>query len=146
LARRSAHPATAPLTGIANRLRFAQAVEEEAQRKRRNGTPMALVVFDIDRFKQVNDRFGHNAGDAVLKRLVEVIRAEVRATNFFARWGGEEFILLLRDDNCDAAYATAESLVSRADKALYASKHHGRDQVSCGYSIGKGCRGLAACP
>lgn len=171
--------ATDPLTGIANRLRFAQAVEEEAQRKRRNGTPMALVVFDIDRFKQVNDRFGHNTGDAVLKRLVDVVRAEVRATDFFARWGGEEFILLLRDDNCDAAYATAEklrkliaatefpgvgkvtcsfgvtaweeddtaeSLVSRADKALYASKHHGRDLVSCGYSIGKGCRGLAACP
>lgn len=170
--------ATDPLTGIGNRLRFAQILDEEAQRKRRSKTPMALLIFDIDRFKRVNDRFGHNVGDEILKRMADLVRTEIRATDFFARWGGEEFILLLRDDNCDAAFATAEklrklianthfpsvgtitcsfgvtaweendtatSLVSRADKALYASKHHGRNKVSCEKSTETACLGLALC-
>lgn len=171
--------ATDTLTGINNRLRFAQVLDEEAQRKRRNKTPMALVLFDIDHFKQVNDRYGHNIGDDILKRLTRLVKTEIRNTDFFGRWGGEEFILLLRDDNCDAAFAaaeklrkliaatkfpgvdtvitcsfgvtaweeadTADSLVSRADHALYASKNHGRNQVSCARSTGEGCRGLAAC-
>jgi diguanylate cyclase (GGDEF)-like protein len=102
--------ATDPLTGISNRLRFGQVLAEEAQRKRRNKTPMALVIFDIDRFKRVNDDFGHNVGDEVLQRLAQLVAAQIRATDFFGRWGGEEFILLLRDDGCDAAFATAEKL------------------------------------
>lgn len=102
--------ATDPLTGISNRLRFGQVLEEEAQRKRRNKTPMALVILDIDRFKRINDDFGHNVGDEVLKRLAQLVAAQIRGTDFFGRWGGEEFILLLRDDGCDAAFATAEKL------------------------------------
>lgn len=102
--------ATDPLTGISNRLRFGQVLDEEAQRKRRNKTPMALVIFDIDRFKRINDSFGHNVGDEVLKTLAQLVAAQIRATDFFGRWGGEEFILLLRDDGCDAAFATAEKL------------------------------------
>jgi diguanylate cyclase (GGDEF)-like protein len=102
--------ATDPLTGISNRLRFGQVLEEESQRKRRNKTPMALVIFDIDRFKRINDNFGHNVGDEVLKRLAQLVAAQIRGTDFFGRWGGEEFILLLRDDGCDAAFATAEKL------------------------------------
>ncbi|MEW6163509.1 MAG: diguanylate cyclase [Pseudomonadota bacterium] len=170
--------ATDPLTGISNRLRFAQVLDEEAQRKRRNQTAMALVLFDIDRFKRINDKFGHGTGDAVLKQLVRLVRTEVRATDFLGRWGGEEFILLLRDDGCDAAFATAEklreriaaedfpdvgrvtcsfgvtawaaddtaeSLVARADRALYISKQNGRDQTRCAHTGGERCPGLAAC-
>lgn len=102
--------ATDPLTGVSNRLRFAQVLAEEARRKRRNKTPMALVIFDIDRFKRINDSFGHNVGDAVLKHLAQLVAAQIRSTDFFGRWGGEEFILLLRDESCDAAFATAEKL------------------------------------
>lgn len=123
--------ATDPLTGISNRLRFAQVLAEEAQRKRRNQTPMALVIFDIDRFKHINDRFGHNVGDAVLKRLVRIVAPQIRATDFFGRWGGEEFILLLRDDDCDAAFATAEKL-----RALIAATHFpGVGAITCSFGV-----------
>lgn len=164
--------ATDPLTGISNRLRFAQVLAEEAQRKLRNKTAMALIVLDIDHFKKVNDTYGHNVGDEVLKHLVRLVTAEIRATDFFGRWGGEEFILLLRDDDCNAARATADklrrliaeekfpvvgsitcsfgvtgweesdtvaSLVSRADRALYASKNDGRNKVSCDKSTQADC-------
>jgi len=104
---------TDPLTGINNRLRFADVLAEEAERKRRNKQPMALIMFDIDHFKSINDAYGHNVGDEVLKTLAHLVSGEVRATDFFARWGGEEFVLLLRDDDCDAAVAGAEKLRNR---------------------------------
>lgn len=101
---------TDPLTGLNNRLRFAKVLGEEAERKRRTGAPMALVIFDIDRFKRINDTYGHNVGDEVLKNLADIIGAEIRSTDFFARWGGEEFVVLLRDDDCAAAIVAAEKL------------------------------------
>lgn len=170
--------ATDPLTGISNRLRFAQVLRDEAERKRRNGTPMALVMFDVDHFKSINDTYGHNAGDDVLRALAGLVGREIRSSDFFGRWGGEEFILLLRDDDCDGAIAVAEklrimiagadfpavgkvacsfgvaaweqgateaSLIARADKALYASKRNGRNQVTCEHGPWATCRGRTAC-
>ena len=101
---------TDTLTGANNRLRFAQVLGEEAERKRRNKTPMALIMLDIDHFKRVNDTYGHNVGDEVLKAIAKLVGSEIRATDFFGRWGGEEFVLLLRDDGCDAAVTLAEKL------------------------------------
>ncbi len=98
------------LTGTHNRLRFSQVLHEEAERKRRNKTPMALIMFDIDHFKSVNDTFGHNIGDEVLKSMAKLVAGEIRATDLFCRWGGEEFVLLLRDHDCDAAITLAEKL------------------------------------
>lgn len=155
---------TDPLTGISNRLQFTRVLDDEAARKRRNSTPMALIMFDIDHFKRVNDTWGHNTGDAVLKEIARIVSAGIRASDVFARWGGEEFVLLLRDNDCKAARIVAEKLrqqiewhpfpiignltcsfgvtawqpdddeagfLARADKALYASKAAGRNQVSC---------------
>ena len=101
---------TDPLTGVNNRLRFAKVLGDEAERKRRTNTPMALVMFDVDHFKRINDTYGHNVGDEVLKALANLVSTEVRVTDFFGRWGGEEFVLLLRDDDCEAAMAAAEKL------------------------------------
>ena len=102
--------ATDPLTGIHNRLCFARVLLEEAERKRRNGTPMALILFDVDRFKRINDVHGHDAGDKVLIALTGRVGHEIRTGDFFCRWGGEEFALLLRDEGCDAALAVAEKI------------------------------------
>lgn len=101
---------TDPLTGINNRLRFANVLRDEVERKRRTETPMALVMFDIDNFKRINDRHGHNVGDEVLRRLASIVGSEIRATDVFARWGGEEFVVLFRDEDCDAAIIAAEKL------------------------------------
>lgn len=101
---------TDPLTGVNNRLRFAKVLGDEAERKRRTNTPMALVMFDVDHFKRINDTYGHNVGDEVLKALANLVSTKVRVTDFFGRWGGEEFVLLLRDDDCEAAMAAAEKL------------------------------------
>ena len=67
-------------------------------------------MFDVDHFKRINDTYGHNVGDEVLKALANLVSTEVRVTDFFGRWGGEEFVLLLRDDDCEAAMAAAEKL------------------------------------
>lgn len=83
------------LTKAFNRRYFLQVLEAEVQRSQRYATPFALVMCDIDHFKKVNDTFGHETGDLVLTRIVSLIQERVRSADVFARWGGEEFVLLL---------------------------------------------------
>jgi diguanylate cyclase (GGDEF)-like protein len=87
---------TDPLTGIGNRSSFNNALKSEMGRFSRYGTKtFALLMLDIDHFKLVNDQHGHLNGDEVLKGLVQIIRSMIRDSDTFARWGGEEFVLLL---------------------------------------------------
>lgn len=122
---------TDPLTGINNRLRFTKVLSEEAERKRRSKTPMALVMFDIDHFKHINDTYGHNIGDEALKTLATLVSKEIRATDFFGRWGGEEFVLLLRDDGCDAALVTAEKLRN----LIAIAEFPGTGKLTCSFGV-----------
>lgn len=87
--------ATDPLTGLFNRLKFDQTLANEVLRSERYKTPLSLILFDIDRFKSINDSRGHLAGDKVLIDLAHLVGSCIRAPDFFARWGGEEFVLLL---------------------------------------------------
>ena len=98
------------LTGLANRRRFLEALEHEVQRHRRYGTPLALVSIDVDRFKRVNDTWGHAVGDEVLRALAAICRAEVRDVDIVGRIGGEEFAVLLPDTAPEEATAVAERL------------------------------------
>jgi len=98
------------LTGLRNRGAFDERLEEEQQRFLRYRHPAALVVLDIDHFKQVNDTYGHEAGDDVLRMIGEVIQQTVREVDFAARYGGEEFVLLLPDTMRAAAIDVAERL------------------------------------
>ncbi|BFR49731.1 sensor domain-containing diguanylate cyclase [Nitratidesulfovibrio sp. HK-II] len=98
------------LTGLANRRRFLEALEHEVQRHRRYGTPLALVSIDVDRFKRVNDTWGHAVGDEVLRALAAICRAEVRDVDTVGRIGGEEFAVLLPDTAPEEAMAVAERL------------------------------------
>lgn len=101
---------TDPLTGISNRLQFSKVLRIETDRKLHTETPMSLILLDVDHFKSINDTYGHNVGDEVLKILADLVSMMIRTTDLFARWGGEEFVLLLKDDDCDVAMATAEKL------------------------------------
>ena len=98
------------LTGAANRWEFERRLFEELQRVHRTGGNCALVVFDIDHFKRVNDSFGHAAGDEALRAIAREARAAKRRTDFFARIGGEEFALILPDTDADGAFVMAEAL------------------------------------
>jgi diguanylate cyclase (GGDEF)-like protein len=101
---------TDDLTQLANRRRFEEALEHEISRVRRFGGTLALVVSDIDDFKTVNDRYGHQLGDEVLRAFAEIIRAAVRAVDLPARPGGEEFAVILPETDLEEACLVAERL------------------------------------
>lgn len=99
------------LTGLQNRRAFDQALEEEVARARANGTPLALVLLDVDRFKLYNDEYGHMAGDACLKSIAAVLAmAAKRDGDVAARYGGEELVLLLPETNGSGAAFIAGEL------------------------------------
>lgn len=101
---------TDPLTGLNNRLRFEVLAERELNRARRHDGRLGLVLFDLDGFKAVNDRFGHEAGDRVLVELAVLVTDNVRGEDILGRWGGEEFTLLLPALDIAGARQAAEKL------------------------------------
>jgi two-component system cell cycle response regulator len=101
---------TDPLTGIANRREFTRIVTNEMDRVRRYGKPLSLVMYDIDFFKHVNDTFGHDVGDYVLQTLTAVVKENIRTVDTVARWGGEEFMVLMPQSDLAAARSSAEKL------------------------------------
>ncbi|ABI57851.1 PAS domain S-box protein [Alkalilimnicola ehrlichii MLHE-1] len=104
---------TDALTGLANRLSFEQLLERDYERCRRYGGALSLLMFDLDHFKAVNDAHGHEAGDAVLQALAGLVLANVRTADTVARWGGEEFMVLLPETPLAAAGELAEKLRER---------------------------------
>jgi diguanylate cyclase (GGDEF)-like protein len=100
------------LTGLANRRAFDAALDARLSDARAHGRPLAIVLFDIDRFKSINDRYTHAMGDAVLRDVASLLRAHCRASDLAARIGGEEFVLLLREADRDAALHVAERVRS----------------------------------
>ncbi len=100
------------LTGLLNRREFDRLLAEEVERARRFARPLALVLLDLDHFKQVNDTHGHPAGDAVLCAAAARLAAELRAVDRLARFGGEEFAALLVETTPSAALETAHRLVT----------------------------------
>lgn len=153
---------TDSLTGIANRREFVRALESEVDRVKRYGVPLSLVMYDLDFFKRVNDTYGHNVGDSVLQAVTGLVKNHIRASDVVARWGGEEFMVLMPQSDLRAASEAAEklrlavascrfnhvgeltasfgvtafaqqddlnSLLKRADDALYKAKEQGRNRV-----------------
>lgn len=101
---------TDSLTGIANRRRFEQALEEEIVRARRLGYPVGMLLIDVDHFKDFNDRYGHQVGDRVLEAIARCLSAGVRQTDLVARYGGEEFTVILPGTPVAGLTAIAEKL------------------------------------
>ena len=101
---------TDPLTGAANRRQFIERVETEIGRVKRGGAPFSLLVLDLDNFKSINDRYGHQVGDDVLKGFVQKCLDAIRPYDGVARVGGEEFMVLLPQAALEAAHVIAERL------------------------------------
>jgi diguanylate cyclase (GGDEF)-like protein len=99
------------LTGAHNRTGFDQRIAEDAARVERSGNTMMLAVLDVDWFKSINDQYGHSAGDACLKHVADVIQRNIRETDWVARWGGDEFALVLWDvEDSSAAHKTLQRI------------------------------------
>ena len=96
------------LTGVANHRRFQERLNEEFERQAREAGRFALVMVDVDHFKKVNDRFGHPAGDQVLKQVAAVLVTTVRKIDVVARYGGEEFAVILLSSGPKESYQLAE--------------------------------------
>jgi diguanylate cyclase (GGDEF)-like protein len=101
---------TDELTGLVNRRRFLESLRAEILRARRYGHPMALLMVDLDRLKQINDHYGHAGGDAMLRGVAQCMRLAVRVTDVPARLGGDEFAVLMPETKREAALAVAERI------------------------------------
>lgn len=101
---------TDQLTGAWNRRRFEYEAQREMVRTARHPQPLALIMFDIDYFKQINDRDGHQAGDAILTGICSLVRQQIRRTDALVRWGGDEFLVLLPQTHAIDAEVLAQQL------------------------------------
>jgi two-component system, cell cycle response regulator len=104
---------TDALTGLANRRALRRRLAEEFRRSIRYRTPFSLLLLDVDGLKQINDKYGHPAGDRVIRRVALSISAALRESDLGARWGGDEFAIVVPNASADAARASAERLVNR---------------------------------
>ncbi|MEG3639662.1 transporter substrate-binding domain-containing diguanylate cyclase [Magnetococcus sp. PR-3] len=154
---------TDPLTGVHNRLKLDEECAKELSRAKRYNASFAIILLDIDHFKQINDRFGHQVGDLVLTGVAQLLKDHIRGTDLVGRWGGEEFLVLCPNAKLDGAAKLAEhlrmiidshhfpgvgkctasfgvslyhedeegdTLLGRADRALYLAKEQGRNQCA----------------
>lgn len=131
--------ATDPLTGVANRRHFLERTAQEMARRQRTGGMLAVLALDLDHFKRVNDRYGHQAGDLALQAFVTGIRPYLRTTDLLGRLGGEEFTILLPDTAPHEALAAAERIraaVASLDVVL------AEDTFRITVSIGVACFGI----
>jgi diguanylate cyclase (GGDEF)-like protein/PAS domain S-box-containing protein len=106
---------TDPLTNIYNRRIFDEIAAKEWERARRSKSPLTVILFDIDHFKQVNDSYGHLIGDQVLTNLANLCLTNMRSMDIFARYGGEEFIILMPDTGHESAHQTMERLLATVE-------------------------------
>jgi len=108
------------LTGLPNRRDIVEKIKSEISRAKRHGNPFSIVIADIDRFKEVNDSMGHEAGDLVLKSVSDLLRSSLRLEDHCARWGGEEFLICLPETNRSNAIAVAEKLRANVEHSTLA--------------------------
>ncbi|MCG5511455.1 GGDEF domain-containing protein [Ectothiorhodospira lacustris] len=101
---------TDPLTGLSNRRWMQECLANEAARRLRTPSPLSIIIMDVDHFKKINDQFGHNVGDKVLRRLADTLKDTVRCNDVVARWGGEEFMVMAADTDRQEALKLAERL------------------------------------
>lgn len=127
----STQASTDELTGIANRRQFDRTCQTEMQRAERFQLPLALLMLDIDHFKNINDTLGHQLGDRVLVELSNLIASVIRGQDFFARWGGEEFVILSPSRDMKGAQQFAEKLRT----AIESHSFPGVQQLTCSFGL-----------
>jgi diguanylate cyclase (GGDEF)-like protein len=127
---------TDALTQLHNRLSTNDRLRQEFLRMKRHGQPYAVLFIDIDHFKRVNDTYGHETGDEVLRQLARVLKGAARATDFVARYGGEEFLVLLPDTHAEGARTLAEKIRQAVSSQVFPVV--GELTVSVGVSLTRG--------
>ena len=124
---------TDKLTGCYNRHHLDRVLIEQAELVRRHERPLSVVLFDLDHFKQVNDHYGHQQGDQVLKGFADLVKARIRTNDVFGRWGGEEFLLICPETSKEQACLVAEKI--RAALEQHAFPQGIRQQISAGVML-----------
>jgi diguanylate cyclase (GGDEF)-like protein len=119
------------LTGLSNRQEFNRLLDLEIERATRYETPLTLIMYDLDHFKRVNDSFGHDAGDSVLRTVAELSNQKLRSTDLHGRWGGEEFMIILPQSALEAAQDAAEKLRQTIANHTFANVGH----VTASYGV-----------
>lgn len=123
--------ATDSLTALHNRRKMDELLREHFNHAKRYQIPFSLMMFDIDDFKLINDRYGHSTGDEVLVIIADVLRKSLRSTDYCARWGGEEFMVLLPRTTLEQAVEIAEKLRQEIENRSYPHHLH----VSCSFGV-----------
>lgn len=134
---------TDPLTNIYNRRKFSRLLDQEIQRVERYDRSLSIVLLDIDHFKRVNDTYGHDTGDYVLRRITELIKENIRITDILARYGGEEFIVILPETDVKGASRQIERMRKTIEKTSFDGV--GNLTISAGitsYIGGDSCRSM----
>jgi two-component system cell cycle response regulator len=121
------------LTGAFNKRYFDESFGKDVQRAQQTGTPLSMVLFDIDHFKKINDVHGHLAGDYVLKELARVVQGRIRRDEVFARYGGEEFAIILPETDLLGASALADSIREKIQEHHFVFQN---DQIRVTISVG----------
>ncbi len=122
-----------PLTGVYNRAGYEERVQEEFARSSRTKAPLSIVFVDCNKFKQINDTFGHNAGDVVLMKVAETLKKRARVSDIVARYGGDEFVVLLPDTGLDGAKIFAVGACEKVKQAGFNNNGTPLDvSISCG--------------
>jgi diguanylate cyclase (GGDEF)-like protein len=113
-----------PLTGVHNKRYLLECLDREFSRAHRHQRPLAVVLFDLDQFKAVNDRMGHLCGDYTLRELVSCAQRAIRKEDLLARFGGDEFLVLLPETNQEGAVCAAERLRQRVEQHAFQFEDH----------------------
>ena len=124
-----------PLTSLPNRSLFLDRLEQGLRTARRIATPLALLVMDLDRFKEINDTFGHRAGDLLINQVAERIRSDLRETDTVARLGGDEFAILLPGADQDGAWRVAQKIITALQRPFEIEGDAHEISVSIGMAI-----------
>ena len=134
------------LTGLKNRRYFTQRAKAEWQEFKRHNRAFSLLIVDIDFFKKINDEFGHHVGDTVLVKIAKTLENNLRESDVIARWGGEEFLILLPSLNVQEAYWVAEKLRKCvAEQVIEAPPHSVKVTITCGVADIKDYDSVDAC-
>lgn len=121
------------LTGVNNKRYLLETLEREIPRARRHNRPLSMIIFDIDHFKQVNDTYGHLAGDYVLKEMAQLIKSRIRPDDTLGRYGGEEFVVVLPETDKPGAVHIAEEIRKLVASHAFTFE---RERMSVSISIG----------
>lgn len=120
-----------PLTKIPNRFHFTMVYEHTIRMSQRSDTDLSVIFFDIDHFKDVNDTYGHLVGDIILQNISELVSQEIRRSDFVARWGGEEFVILLPDTDLGEAVHVAEMIRVAINDHFFQEVEH----LTCSFGV-----------